>query len=231
MKIKLSLGLSAVLLCGATYTHAAETTFTNQVDFEAALPESFKLIDLESQLSANNVNDFDLTGFGATFFGPNATIRSGDNGQTEGDHDRIILNGAGFNPNFPSIGLNFSQDFDGVGAFSNFIDGGRIRLFSEINGQGDLIGEVGFGGGNAGGGNFGGITTDQSFQSAVITCEFNSDLKCGVFDIQFGMFNMPTKSVPEPSILLGLFSLGTVAFGMRKQRKKENITTFLNQSK
>ena len=215
MKLRMLLLSFILLVVSPRYSNAAIMTYTDQSDFAADAPNDFKLIDLEVQPTITSVNSLDLTGFGVTFFGPNALIAGSQNGQTEGDHDRLIANGSGFHGlSTPHIGLNFSQDFDGVGAWSNFIDGGRIQLFSELNGGGILLGEAPFGGGNSSGGNFGGIITSQDFKSAIITCDFNFDLRCGVFDIQFGS---AIKTIPEPLTLLGA---GTAAmFGTLFKRK------------
>jgi hypothetical protein len=101
---------------------------------------------------------------------------------------------------------------NGIGAFSNNIDFGRIRAFSEPNLQGTFLGQVQFGPGS-----FGGLISDVLIQSVQFTCDFNADLRCGVYDIQFGTVANDVSAVPEPA---SLFLLGTGAAAMIAKRKR-----------
>jgi hypothetical protein len=58
---------------------------------------------------------------------------------------------------------------------------------------GTFLGEAQFGPGS-----FGGLTTDAGARSAQFTRDFNSDMACGVYDLQFGTFTR-VAGVPEPT--------------------------------
>jgi hypothetical protein len=103
---------------------------------------------------------------------------------------------------------------NGIGAFSNNIDFGRIRAFSEPNLQGTFLGEVQFGPGS-----FGGLTSDVLIESVQFTCDFNTDLRCGVYDIQFGTFDTDVSAVPEPASLV-LFATGAAGLIARSKVRK-----------
>ena len=73
-----------------------------------------------------------------------------------------------------------------MGATSSSGDGGTIQLYDGLNGTGNLIGQVQFGTGNGWPSPFGGITSTEEIRSAIFTCDFDGDLKCGVIDPTFG---------------------------------------------
>ena len=214
----------AVVGLTAVSASAATITYTNQAAFEAALTGDFTLVNLDAPpLSAfpsgYRVEDplpaAAFLTFGIDFFGFNAQVIAGQNGQTPTNRDRLIANGTG---NGGVLALNFVDPVDGIGAFSNNIDFGRIRAFSEANLGGTFLGEVQFGPGS-----FGGLISDVPIESVQFTCDFNLDLRCGVYDIQFGTVADDVSAVPEPA---SLFLLGTGVAGLitksrvRKKRQR-----------
>lgn len=168
-------------------TSVPAASFDNQGDFQNAL-DSFTLIDTSAFIGQTTFN-ISPTVPNGTFFGPDALVRSDD----------LILNGAGFHGSTtPHVGLNFDLAVNGAGVTSNAIDGGRIQIYSGPNGTGTLIEEASFGGGLTA--RFGGLITTSFAHSVVFTCDFNSDLKCGLRDIVFGT----VSPVPLPAGV-GLF--------------------------
>lgn len=100
------------------------------------------------------------------------------------DRDRLIVYGAGVTGD---VSFDLVTPATAIGAWANIGDGGRIQAYSEPLTAGDLLGEADFGGAS----DFGGMITDMPIRSVRITCDFNFDLVCGVFDIQF---NDPTDT-------------------------------------
>lgn len=214
----------------AVAAHAGATTvaYTDQAAFQTALGGSFTLVNLDAApLSAfTPAYRLDDTGpaaalatLGLDSVGFNAQTQAGINAFTLLDRNRWILNGVGFGGD---IAFNFTTPVNGVGAYSNFIDYGRVRLFSESNLGGTFLGETQFGAGGSGG--FGGITSTIAARSAQITCDFNQDLRCGVYDIQFGSFAVtggPGATVPEPgSWALLIAGFGLVGASLRRARRR-----------
>ncbi|MEM6372793.1 MAG: hypothetical protein AAF727_08460 [Pseudomonadota bacterium] len=187
------ISIAVALCCGIGSAHAA--TFTDQTAFETAL-DSFTLIDTSDYIG-DAVADIPLGDLGgATFFGAPSTVRSDD----------LILNGSGFfGASTPHVGLSFSTRVTGVGVTSNAIDGGRIQLWSGANGTGTLLGEGSFGGGASA--QFGGLIIGEAAGSVVFTCDFNSDLKCGLRDIVFGSTPAPVPLPAGLPLLLGALGL------------------------
>jgi|KBSSwiStaDraftv2_1062776.scaffolds.fasta_scaffold786781_1 hypothetical protein len=211
-----------VLVCLAVVSiprPAAATliTTTDPVAFAAQVSGGFTLVNLDAPplnafASGYHVEDAlpaaAFSALGIDFVGVNATVLAGQNGQiTTPGRDRLILNGSGFNGTLVNNGeivINLLGSVNGVGGFSNVGDGGRILAYSGPGGTGTLLGQTTFANGG-----FGGlILTSDVIASVQFTCDFNSDKKCGVYDIQFGR----VSAVPEPvSGLLTLAGLGTLA--------------------
>ncbi len=216
--------LSAAAACATALAvsapaYAATFAYTSQPAFEAALGGSFTLVNLDSATFAAfgngwNLDDTNpalaLAARGLDSIGYNAEVVSGQNGQTPTERDWLITNGinTGGAGQGGTIAFNFSTPVNGVGAFSNILgdgDGGRVRIFGGA-GLTDFIAEARFG---RPGDGFGGITSTQLIRSVQFTCDVNDDLRCGVYDIQFG-----TTGVPEPGtwalMILGFGAAGTM---------------------
>ncbi len=192
--------LSFAALCAmASPSYAAVTTLTNQSAFESALAGGFTLVDTSSFTSSSCPTGFETSCMttitdispilsDANFFGPDAGVRNDD----------LIVNGQGFHGmGPPHVGLNFLGTVNGVGVTSNAIDGGKIQLFSGPNGTGTLIAEISFGGQSSDA--FTGVIAMSPIASAVFTCDFNSDLKCGLRDPIYGRSTI--AGVPAPGAL------------------------------
>jgi hypothetical protein len=209
--------ITGLAVLAAQSVHAATTVYTQQSSFEAALGGSYTLVNLDAPplngfASGYRLGDpmpaAALAGLGLTSVGLNAQVAAGQNFQTVLNRDRLILNGQAFGG---QIAFNFDNAVNGVGAYSNTIDYGRIRLFSGTNLGGTFLGETQFGPGG-----FGGITSDTGVRSVQLTCDFNQDLACGVFDIQFGTF--ATTAVPEPrSWVMLVAGFGLIGAVMRRR--------------
>ena len=110
---------------------ASAATFTDQTTFLSEL-ESSTLIDTSTHIGSTTSS---ILFIGGSFFGPDALVRSDD----------LILNGEGFHGSTtPHVGINFSTSVNAVGVKSNAVDGGRIQLFSGLNGTGTLLKAVSF---------------------------------------------------------------------------------------
>jgi hypothetical protein len=126
---------------------------------------------------------------------------------SEPGRDRLIINGTG-STTAGNLVVDLVETVHGVAARSNDGDGGEIRAFSQPALGGTLIGVA-----SLPSGGFGGLISTDPIRSVEITCDFNFDLTCGVYDIQFGN---PEAPVPVPAIattalLIGLASLGVIA--------------------
>ena len=77
------------------------------------------------------------------------------------------------------------------------------------------LGRVAFGQSPATPGGFSGLISDQLIASAEITCTFNADLKCGVYDIQFG--TLAPVPVPAAVWLFGTALIGLAGIGKRRK--------------
>ncbi|SFK73717.1 hypothetical protein [Methylophaga sulfidovorans] len=181
--------------------HASTMTYSNQATFQSAL-DSSAIIDTSAYIGETTDtidNDFS----DAEFFGPLSNVRSDD----------YILNGEGFfGASTPHVGLNFAGGINGIGITSNPIDGGVIKIFDGLNGTGTLLGVVAFGGQASS--LFGGIISTNSIRSAIFTCDYNSDLECGLRDPVYGSLQQPPSAVPVPAAAF-LFTpalLGMVGF-------------------
>jgi hypothetical protein len=218
--------LAAAVAAGGAIAAAAPAfpavvNHANQAAFQAALDGSFTLVNLDAaplnlHAPGYRVEDpapaADFAALGIDFFGVDARVEDGQDGQiaTPG-RDRLIFNGTGFDG---EIRVNFVNAVNGIGALSNNIDGGRIRAFSGPDLGGDFLGEVQFGPGAS----FGGLTSSEELiRSALFTCDFNADLRCGVYDIQFGTFAADAPGTPEPTTLL-LLMLGLLGIVASRRR-------------
>jgi hypothetical protein len=206
-------GVIVAGLISSTSAGAATVAYTSQAAFQTALDgPGYKLVNFDTLggLSAGYRLDdaapaAALAGLGLDSIGYNAQVVAGQDFQTPTARDRLIDNGVGFGGH---IAFSFATAVNGVGAFSNNIDYGRVRLFSNADLTG-FLGEAFFGKTAP----FGGITSDVGVRSVQFTCDFNGDLKCGVYDIQFGTFAPPppppTGGIPEP----GSWALMILGFG------------------
>lgn len=204
----------ASVFCVSTAASAATTNYSSETAFAAALTGDFTLVNLDAPPLAGFASGYRvddalpaaaLLGLGIDMINFNAPVVGGQAFQIPtGGRDRLILNGAAFGG---TIAANFTSAVNGVGARSNLGDGGRVRIFSGANLGGSFLGEFGFSGSS-----FGGITSDQTIGSAQFTCDFNFDLACGVYDIQFGTFEAG-NALPEPQswalMLIGFGAVGT----------------------
>lgn len=180
------------------------TTYTDRASFEAAM-DTLTLVDTSENIGKTTAQLSAETP-GATFTGPDSFVRS----------DGLIVNGAGFFPNDPHVGMNFDVPVFGVGATANAFDGGRIQIFSGLNGTGTLLGEAAYG--NPSGTMYGGIISDMPILSVIFTCDFNFDLACGLIDPQFGQVSVQ-QPVPVPAAApLMMAGLAAVSRFRRKQR-------------
>lgn len=170
------------VLCSSVISQAA--TFTDQTAFLAGL-DTFTLVDTSTHIGSTTLSIPIATG---SFFGPDALVGSDD----------LILNGLGFHGSVtPHVGINFNGAVNAVGVTSNAIDGGNIQLFSGLNGTGTLLNATGFGGGPFD--SFTGVIGSFTARSVIFTCEFNSDLRCGLRDPIFGFDNSAVAPVPLPA--------------------------------
>lgn len=200
--------------------HSAVIAYTNEANFQSALNNQITLVDLDSSELRAFGNSYYLedsgpssvfSSLGIDFQFTNARVVSGVRGQLpKDDKDTSIQHGVGFSGNVAFDLLNGSF---GVGVWSNFIDGGTIKAYDGYGLSGNLIGTA-----DLNGGSFGGLTSDSVIRSVEITCEFNGDLKCGLFDIQFGD---NTSAVPTPPTI---FLLGTVLSGLFWSRRKNQTS-------
>lgn len=227
-KLRLMAGMAAVSICCAAPAPAATImSYSSQGNFQAALGGSFTLINLDDApfnafAPGYRLDDpgpaAALLAAGLESVGFNAEVLAGQDSQTPTDRDRLIANGSGFGG---LIAFNFASAVDGIGAFSNNIDFGRVRAFSGENLGGTLLGEVQFGPGG-----FGGLTSSTGIRSVQFTCDHDFDLKCGVYDIQFGTF--ATNAIPEPATwALMIAGFGWIGLQVRRRRRTEPLAVRL----
>lgn len=213
--IKYCIAAGAALITGLTASHAAVMTYTDQTAFEAALSEGHTTIDTSAHVGKTTAQLSALYD-GAAFFGAESYVRS----------DGLIVNGLGFfGAVTPHVGLNFESGVTGVGAWANAFDGGRIQIFSGLNGTGTLLGEAAYG--HPGGVMFGGITSTDLILSAIFTCDFNYDLACGLIDPTFGNITLSDTGVSEVPLpaaawvfLAGLGAIGAARRGKNASSRR-----------
>ena len=183
--------------------NAVVVTYTDRTAFEAALSD-VTTIDTSSHIGSTTfaIDDDPIYGGAFQFTGPDAYVRGDD----------LILNGLGFHGSIiPHVTINFASGVNGVGVTTNLFDGGRILIYDGQNASGNLLGTANFGTN----GLFGGIISTDLIGSAVFTCDFNSDLKCGLRDPVYGT----SANVPAPApLVLFLFGLGCLALGRVRNR-------------
>ena len=212
----------AALMTGGSAS-AAVVSYANQAAFQAALDGSHTLVNFDTLggfAAGYRLDDAApaaaLAALGVDSVGLNALVAGGQDFQTPTARDRIILNGAFFGGH---IAFDFASAVNGVGAFSNNIDYGRVRLFSGTGLSGAFLGEAQFGPGA-----FGGITSTIGARSAQFTCDFNDDKACGVYDLQFGTFAAAVP-VPEPATwTLAIIGFGAAGARLRQRRRELSIS-------
>ncbi len=186
-----TLALFALSAIFAGSAIASPTTFANQSKFEAAFAEgSFTVVNLDdgelgkistpdTVMSDTMESVFQELGF--NFSGNDARVVDGQSYQIiRADRDRLIVFGESRGG---QLVLNFSHPVNGIGWTSNQGDGGRVVAYSGADLSGENIGT-----GHVKSGSFGGIASNTLIRSATLTCDFDDDLICGAFDIQFGRF-------------------------------------------
>lgn len=221
MRIVSVFAAMAALMAGGSAS-AAVVSYANQAAFQAALDGSHTLVNFDTLggfAAGYRLDDVApaaaLAALGVDSVGLNAQVVGGQDGQTPTARDRIVLNGAFFGGH---IAFDFASAVNGVGAFSNNIDYGRVRLFSGTGLTGTFLGEAQFGPGA-----FGGVTSDVGARSAQFTCDFNGDMACGVYDLQFGTFS--AVAVPEPATwMLVIAGFGAAGAGLRRRRRELSIS-------
>lgn len=218
MRIVPVLAAVAALMAGGSAS-AAVVSYANQAAFQAALDGSHALVNFDTLggfAAGYRLDDAGpaaaLAALGVDSVGLNALVAGGQDFQTPTARDRLVFNGAAFGGH---IAFDFATAVNGVGAYSNNIDYGRIRLFSGTGLTGTFLGEAQFGPGA-----FGGVTSVVGARSAQFTCDFNSDMACGVYDLEFGTF-ATTAAVPEPATwALAIVGFGAAGARLRQRRRK-----------
>jgi hypothetical protein len=217
--------LFGLILSVGANAEAATTSYGVQANFQSAVTNSFKLINLDAAPYSSNPSGYRLSDVASSLLsdglvsvGYNATVLAGQNGQTPTNRDWLITNGSTFSGGQPAhIAFNFVGSVNGVGAYSNILgnsDGGRVRIFSGANLGGTLLGEVSFGLGASPDG-FGGIVSTTAIGSVEVTCDFNADMACGVYDLQFGAL---ANAVPEgPTWALMIAGFGLAGISLRRR--------------
>jgi hypothetical protein len=203
MRLACYLSAIAILCLQSAIAFAATVNYANEMVFQDALTGGFTVINT-SVLGPNigkTTAELSSQTAGAEFFGPPSNVRS----------DGLIPNGTNIIGGV--LGLNFDPGVNAVGVTSNMGDGGRIKIFDGAGGTGNLLGEVQFGVGNGWLSYFGGIISTQEIRSAIFTCEFDFDIRCGLIDPTFGL----TTVIPVPSAawLFGT-ALGLLGWVRRK---------------
>ena len=215
-----------LLLLGPPITstsYAATVAYYDEASFQLTL-DTFTLVNLDAPPfdgfgAPYNVQDTGpaaaFLGAGIASFAANHQVLAGNDFQTvKSNRDRLLTNGSGFGVG--DMVINLANSVNGIGAWTNLHpqfggDGGEIIAY---NGIGAEIGRVAFGQSPATAGGFSGLISDEAIESVEITCTFNNDFKCGVYDIQFGTL----APVPIPAAIW-LFSTGLLGLiGITKRK-------------
>lgn len=214
------------LVAVGPHLDAATIAYYDEESFQLAL-DAFTLVNLDAPpfdgfAAPYNVQDSGpgaaFLGVGISSFGANHQVVAGNDFQTvKANRDRLITNGSGFGVG--DLVINFTSSVNGIGAWTNLHpsfggDGGEIIAFNAAQIE---IGRVALGQSPATPGGFSGIISDEAIVAAEITCTFNNDFKCGVYDIQFGTLT----PVPAPASVT-LYSSAIVLLSLfgRRNRKK-----------
>jgi hypothetical protein len=221
MRIGSVLAAMAALMAGGNAS-AAVVAYADQAAFQAALDGSYTSVNFDTLggfAAGYRLDDAGpaaaLAALGVDSVGLNALVAGGQDFQTPTARDRLILNGTAFGGH---IAFDFASAVNGVGAFSNNIDYGRVRLFSGTGLSGTFLGEAQFGPGA-----FGGVTSTVGARSAQFTCDFNEDKACGVYDLQFGTFAV--AAVPEPATwALAIIGFGAAGAQLRRRRRETCVS-------
>ncbi|MBO9575596.1 MAG: PEP-CTERM sorting domain-containing protein [Sphingobium sp.] len=169
----------------------------------AAVPTTYHVKDAGAA-SAFNALGISFTGYNAAVFGGQA-YQIPTAGRT-----RLIVFGAGVGG---QITINFATPVNGIAWRSNNGDGGSVIGYTGLDQTGSTVGT-----GSVASGGFGGLVSDTLIRSAKITCDFNGDLVCGAYDIQFGTLAVAAPAVPEPaSWALMIGGMGFAGFAMRRR--------------
>ena len=216
--------ISIALFSLSSTAFSAIVAYYDEANFQLHL-DTFTLVNLDASpfdafTAPFNIQDAGpaaaFIGIGISSFDANHQVLAGNDFQTVKDNrDRLIANGSGFG--LGDMVINFVDPVNGIGAWTNLHpdlggDGGEIIAY---NGDGVEIGRVAFGASPATSGGFSGLITDEEIMSAEITCTFNSDFKCGVYDIQFGL----TSPIPIPAAMW-LFGSGLIGLiGVARRMK------------
>jgi hypothetical protein len=216
---------AVILLIGPltlSISYAATVPYYDETSFQLAL-DTYTLVNLDAAPfntfgDPYNVQDAGpaaaFLAAGISGFDANHQVEAGNDIQMlKPDRDRLLLNGNGFGVG--DMVISFAAPVNGIGAWTNDHptfgpDGGEIIAYDS---DGLEIGRVAFGQSPAAEGGFSGLISDQAIASAKITCTFNGDLKCGVYDIQFGTSIIP---IPPALYLFGSGLIGLLGMARRK---------------
>jgi hypothetical protein len=202
---------------------SATVAYYDEANFQLSL-DTYTLVNLDAAPfdtfgDPYNVQDVGpaaaFLAAGISGFDANNQVQAGNAIQMfKPGRDRLILNGSGFGVG--DMVISFTTPVNGIGAWTNDHptfgpDGGEIIAYDS---DGLEIGRVAFGQSPATEGGFSGLISDQAIALAEITCTFNNDFKCGVYDIQFGTSIIP---IPPAFWLFGSGLIGLLAVTRRKK--------------
>ena len=202
---------------------AAVLTYTDESAFQTALTGTFTLANLDSapfSAGAVSAGDASFLSLGIDIVTPTAILDGQSNFIPKPGRDRRLVNGTGNGLISADFTFNFTDPQSGIGALptvANSVgDGGHIRIYSGLNLTGALLGEADYG---VPTGSFGGIISDLGIRSVQITCEFDADLDCSLYDLQFGTVAGGPTVVPTPAAF-PLFATALVGLGVIGWRRK-----------